>query len=262
VEYVTILVEEQDGVATITLNRPKSLNAINDQMLRELTHAFQWTQDTPSVRAVLLRAEGKGFCSGGDVMDMMSKKAELAHNFENDTAEFNAMAEKLLTLDKVVVCAVQGIAAGAGFNLVLGSDFAFAAENATFTQVFTHIGLIPDAGGCYTLPRLVGLKKAKELMLTHRSITAEEAMALGLIDRVVPSETLTEEAMNCARQFAQGPTRAYAGIKKILRHTFDASLEETLRSEAQYQAMLSVSEDFGEGLAAFREKRKAQFNGK
>ncbi len=260
-EGKTILFEECSGVAVVTLNRPESFNAISDGMLTELTDAFETIRDTPSIRAVLLCGRGKSFCSGGDVKEMIRKRAEQSHDWTADTARFNAMAGIFLKLDKITVCAVQGIAAGAGCNLAIGADFTFAAENARFVEIFTNIGLMPDAGGLYTLPRIVGAKRAMELMVTHRTLSAEEAFLLGMINKVLPEREVLSAALAFAEELANGPTLAYRDIKRLLRKTYSCTLDEVLAEEAKCQSILSESRDLGEGLNAYTHKRKAVFTG-
>lgn len=256
-----ILLEQMGDVMVITLNRPGSYNSISDEMADELENAFNMCNQTSSIRAVLLCGKGENFCSGGDVKEMLQKRAEDNHDWAHDTARFNQMALAFFNLDKITICAVNGVAAGAGCNLAIGADFTFASENAKFIEIFTNIGLMPDAGGMYILPRIVGIKKATELMITHRAVSAQEALNLGMVYKVIPNTQLMDTALTFAQKVASGPTLAHRYIKRLLRRTYSSTLENILTDEAKYQSILSSSKDLGKGLDAFLQKSAPVFTG-
>jgi 2-(1,2-epoxy-1,2-dihydrophenyl)acetyl-CoA isomerase len=266
--YDTLLYEVDQGVATITLNRPAVLNAISPQMIEELQAALRTVGDDAGVRAVVLTGAGRGFCSGADLKARQRPQPrEAPPDAHKAGAErlrwtYNPLILAIRTIEKPFIAAVNGVAAGAGCNLALACDIVLASEEARFGNVFARIGLIPDCGGHFFLPRLVGFHKAAELMFTGDIIDAREAERLGLINRVVPSAALAEHTRELAERLARGPTRAIGLCKRTLNVGISADLEAVLEAEAQGQGLASQTEDHWEGVQAFLEKRPARFLGK
>lgn len=256
--YETILVEKNEGVATIMLNRPEKFNAIDMKMREELYFAFRYLEKDSEVRSIVLGGLGKAFCSGGDIQTMGKLKANAGRaRLKN----IQPLLRLIYTMDKPVIAAVQGHAAGAGMNLALACDFIIGAEDLKMCQSFTKIGLVPDWGGFYILPRRVGLAKAKELMMLAPTITAEEALEIGLVNKITNKESLLEEAQDLAQKLASGPKVALALCKTGINKSMGSSLEDCLEFEAMAQDICMQSEDFQGGLTAFKEKRKPEFRG-
>lgn len=261
--YETILFEIANGAARLTLNRPDRLNSFTVQMHGEVADALTRVEQDESVRALLITGAGRGFCAGQDLADRAvapgGDGVDLGESLEN---RYNPLIRRLVKLPKPVVCAVNGVAAGAGANIALATDMVLAAKSAKFIQSFANIGLIPDSGGSWILPRLVGQARAMGLALTGLPITAEQAEAWGLIWRAVDDATLMDEANALVDQFARGPTRGYAAIKRAIRASWSATLDSQLGHERDMQRALGRSADYREGVAAFSEKRKPNFTGK
>ncbi|AAS82039.1 enoyl-CoA hydratase [Thermus thermophilus] len=253
-----ILKERQDGVLVLTLNRPEKLNAITGELLDALYAALKEGEEDREVRALLLTGAGRAFSAGQDLTEFGDRKPD----YEAHLRRYNRVVEALSGLEKPLVVAVNGVAAGAGMSLALWGDLRLAAVGASFTTAFVRIGLVPDSGLSFLLPRLVGLAKAQELLLLSPRLSAEEALALGLVHRVVPAEKLMEEALSLAKELAQGPTRAYALTKKLLLETYRLSLTEALALEAVLQGQAGQTQDHEEGVRAFREKRPPRFQGR
>ena len=251
--------ELRDGVAIITLDRPDKLNALTVEMREALGTHFETASRDPAVRAVLLQATGKAFCASGDVSKMGDFTADsgrallkLAHR----------MVRNLANIEKPVVASVRGAVAGIGWSMALACDAVIAAETARFTQVFRHVGLVPDGGAVYFLTQHLGVQRAKELVYSGRRIDAGEACALGLVNRVVPDEELDAVAFDYARELAKGPTFAFAVAKKMFKLMYQPSLEAFLDAEAWAQGLALLTEDHAEGVKAFFEKRKPVFQGR
>jgi len=259
-EYQTILFEKKEGVAVITMNRPETLNALEVLLERELLQALRSCFEDEEARAVLLTGAGRAFSSGGD-MKKMEKGLEI---FEGKSwvEDGGNLGEAITLLPKPVVAAVNGPAVGGGANLALFCDFVIASEKAFFSQIFAQVGLIPDAGGHWILPRLVGYRKAIELIFSAERTDARRALELGLINKVVPAGTLMEEAFSLAKKLAQGPTRAFGLTKAILRKSFSSDLKEILEMEALSQSLTFATRDHREAVQAFRQKRPPNFQGK
>ena len=253
-----VLKERQDGVLVLTLNRPEKLNAITGELLDALYAALKEGEEDREVRALLLTGAGRAFSAGQDLTEF----GDLKPDYEAHLRRYNRVVEALSGLEKPLVVAVNGVAAGAGMSLALWGDLRLAAVGASFTTAFVRIGLVPDSGLSFLLPRLVGLAKAQELLLLSPRLSAEEALALGLVHRVVPAEKLMEEALSLAKELAQGPTRAYALTKKLLLETYRLSLTEALALEAVLQGQAGQTQDHEEGVRAFREKRPPRFQGR
>src|SRR5919197_4584972 len=266
--YETLLFEVDQGVATITLNRPAVLNAISPQMIEELQAALHTVKDDARVRAVVLTGAGRGFCSGADLKGRQHvEPAEAGPEASQASAErvkrtYNPLILAIRTIEKPFIASVNGVAAGAGCNIALACDIVVASEEARFGNVFVRIGLIPDCGGHFFLPRLIGFHKAAEIMFTGDLIDAHEAERLGLINRVVPHAELPQATRELAERLARGPTRAIGLCKRTLNIGVTADLATALDAEAEGQGLASQTEDHWEGVQAFLEKRSAHFLGK
>lgn len=255
----TIALEQQDGVLTITLNRPEMLNAVNDQMLRELHDALRQAARDAAVRCVALTGAGRGFCSGQDLRD---RAGATTFSFsESLRSRYNPVILQIRTMEKPVLAAVNGVAAGAGCSLALAADLRIASDRASFIEVFARVGLVPDSGSTYFLPRLVGLGKALELAYMAEPVDAQEALRLGLVNRVVPHDDLPAQTALLASRLASGPTRGYGLTKRAINHGLHASLEQALDYEAALQEIAGRTADHREGVAAFLEKRQPNFKG-
>ncbi|RDV15384.1 2-(1,2-epoxy-1,2-dihydrophenyl)acetyl-CoA isomerase [Pontibacter diazotrophicus] len=247
------------GVATITLNRPDVFNSFNRQMALALQERLREIQQNEEVRAVLLTGEGKAFCAGQDLAEATAEDAmEISEIVDQ---HYNPIVLLLRQLEKPVVAAVNGVAAGAGANLALACDIVVAKESASFIQAFSKIGLIPDSGGTFFLPRLIGLQRASALMMTGDKVPAKEAQEMGMIYKAFPDDAFESEVKNLVQRLAQMPTKGLAYTKALLNCTFDLTLEEQLRHESTYQHRAGVTADFKEGVQAFIEKRKPNFKG-
>ncbi len=261
--YNNIIFTITDGLATLTLNRPDSLNSFTTEMHEEVRDAMTRVENDSSVRCLLLTGSGPGFCAGQDLNDRAVKPgAERRDLSESVDQNYNPLIKRLARLPMPVICAVNGVAAGAGANLALACDMVFAAKTAKFIQVFCKIGLIPDSGGTYILPRLVGMARAMGLALTGEPITAEQAESWGMIWKAVDSDELQDVALKQARYFTNQPTLGLSLIKKALRASIDNDLATQLQLESNYQKEAGFSDDYQEGVAAFLEKRKPAFTGK
>jgi 2-(1,2-epoxy-1,2-dihydrophenyl)acetyl-CoA isomerase len=257
-----ILVEKRDGYRVITLNRPQRLNAFTIPMHQALAAAVAEAESDASCRALLLTGSGRAFCSGQDLNERVLPSGEVVVPGEGLKKYFNPLVLKLRSLPFPVVCAVNGIAAGAGLNIALACDVVLAARSATFTQVFAKIGLIPDAGGTWLLPRLVGQARARGLALLAEPLTAEKAEQWGLIWKAVDDATLMIEAEKLCAEFAQGPTVAYDLIKRALDAAEENDLATQLDLEAQSQREAGSTEDYKGAVRAFLAKQKPAFTGK
>jgi 2-(1,2-epoxy-1,2-dihydrophenyl)acetyl-CoA isomerase len=256
--YKTIRWEFADGVATIILNRPESLNALNAEMRRELLAALKGASRDEAVRAVVITGEGRGFCSGADLRGGSAER-----DFRRVvTDEYNPLIGVIRALPKPVIAAVNGVAAGAGVSLALACDLVYAADDARFLQAFAGIGLVPDSGSTRTLVRALGRHRAAQLIFTGEPLSAGEAHAAGLVNVVVASAELADAAHTAAARLAAGPTKAIGYAKRLINHAEDASLAESLAMEADLQELAGRTEDHAEGVAAFSEKRDPRFVGR
>ncbi|WP_026961323.1 enoyl-CoA hydratase-related protein [Alicyclobacillus herbarius] len=258
--YETIRYQVEDGVARITLNRPEVMNAINQQMGEELYDALKQVDADLNVRALVLTGEGRGFCSGQDLSEGAAIQSGAALG-DTVRERYNLLITRLHGLRVPSLAAISGTAAGAGFSLALACDLRFAAVNAKFTLAFNKIGLVPDSGASYFLPRLVGIGRALELAWTGEVISAETAYSLGIVNHVYEPEKLLEESMAFARHLAEGPTVAYRLTKQALFANASATLPEALEREAELQNEAGHTDDFREGVQAFLEKRRPQYRG-
>lgn len=258
----TVLVDLADGVLTLVLNRPDRLNALTEEMHLALRAGVQRAHDDEAVRAVLLTGAGRGFCAGQDLGDRDPRKggpaADLGHTLET---LYNPTLRLIRALEKPVVCAVNGVAAGAGANIALACDIVLAAQSARFIQAFARIGLVPDAGGSWSLPHLLGEARAKALALTAEPLPAPQAAEWGLIWKAVPDAALMDEARALALSLAAGPTRGLGLTKRLIQAAATTSLDEQLDLERDAQREAGRSADYAEGVAAFLDKRPAVFRG-
>ena len=260
-EYTTLGFDIGDGVAYITLNRPEAANALNQELAQELMHAVLRCDEEPDVRAVLISGEGPMFCVGGDLKSFAEQGERLPRHLKEVTTYLHAAVSRMARMDPPVVAAVQGTAAGAGLSLACACDLVVAAESARFTMAYTNAGLTPDGSSTYYLPRLVGFKRAMELTLTNRQLSAQEAMEWGIVTRVVPDEDLSENAATLARQLAAGATKALGASKRLLHTGWTETLETQMEHETQTIAEMAGTADSQEGISAFVEKRSAEFEG-
>lgn len=260
--FTTIRLNGEQGVARITLNRPERLNSFTAQMHEELQAALDTVERDAGLRVILLTGAGRGFCAGQDLADRAvapdAAPVDLGASVERYWAP---LVRRLAKGDRIVVCAVNGVAAGAGANLALGCDLVLAARSARFIQSFANLGLIPDTGGTHILPRLAGQARALGLALTAEPLPAEQAAAWGMIWRCVEDDALEAESMALARRLASGPPRGLAAIKHSLRSALDRSLDEALVMERDLMRELGFGAEYREGVAAFMEKRPPVFTG-
>jgi len=257
-----ILLDITEGYAVITLNRPDKLNSFNDAMHAELRDAVEQCEADHAIRALLITGVGRGFCAGQDLSDRNVADGRMPDLGDALEKNYNPLIRRLRAMPKPVVCAVNGVAAGAGANLALACDLVLAARSASFIQAFCKIGLIPDAGGTYTLPRLVGHARAFGLSMLGDKLPAEQAAEWGLIWRVVDDADLMPEAKKLCAHLALQPTHALGLMKRALNASLDHTLDQQLEVERNLQRTAGQSEDFREGVAAFLEKRPARFQGK
>ncbi len=260
--FKTIEFNVDSGVATLTLNRPDRLNSFNIEMHEEMRIAMKQVQEDTSIRCLVLTANGRGFCAGQDLSDRsVSTDGGAPDLGESLEKYYNPLIESIMGLPKPVICAVNGVAAGAGASIALACDIVLAARSASFIQVFCKIGLVPDSGGTWNLPRAVGLARAKGLALLGDKLLADQAEAWGMIWRCVDDEDLQSEAKKLATHFATQPTGGLGMIKKLLRESSGNTLTEQLDLEKHTQRELGRGHDYQEGVAAFMAKRAPVFNG-
>ena len=252
--------EKKDNVGIITLNRPETYNAVNGELSKLAQQYLDQCASDDDIRAIVLQSTGKAFSSGQDLKEIKSCTSEEISRVLN--TNYNPWVLKLRSIPKPVVCAVQGVAAGAGANVALACDIVVAGHNAKIIQAFTKIGLIPDSGGTYTLPRMIGLQKAKALSMLADTVTGREAEQMGMIYKSVDDGTEGEVALELATRLSQMPTKAIGYTKEALNRSFENSFEEQLLVEEELQIKAAATHDFTEGVAAFKEKRKPIFKGK
>ena len=263
----TVLHEVTDGLATITLNRPDAMNALNTELKEALRDALRQAADDPAVRAVLLTGNGRAFCVRQDLKEHIGSLTADRESGGGSTMEtvrkhYNPIATAIADMPKPVVVAVNGAAAGAGAGFAFAADYRIAAGTAVFNTSFAGVALTADSGVSWTLPRLVGHGRAADLMLFPRNVDAQEALAIGMVNRVVPADGLAEEAASVARRLAKGPTAAYAAIKESMAYGAGHSFAETLAKEDELQTRAGASEDHAIAVAAFVKKEKPRFLGR
>jgi 2-(1,2-epoxy-1,2-dihydrophenyl)acetyl-CoA isomerase len=260
-DYQTLNFDVDSGVATITLNRPEALNAMSPAMAKELHEVALQIDANNSVRAVILTGTGKAFCAGGDLGAFVAAGEQARTLILQMTGDLHLALSRLSRNRAPVIAAVNGTAAGAGFSLAMAADLAIAEEQAVFTMAYTNAGLSPDGSSTYFMPRKIGDRRTRELMLTNRLLTAPEALDWGVVNQVVEGGGALAAARVMATGMAQGPTEAYAQVKRLLDSSFSQSLETQMELEARAIAGQVVSVDGQEGMLAFVEKRKPQFRG-
>ena len=257
--HETILYDKENGVATITLNRPQALNAFVPQMNKEVLDVLKEGERDKEIRCFVITGAGRAFCAGQDLKGRTpDQKGSLGASLRE---KYNPMIRQIRQMEKIVIAAINGVAAGAGCNFALACDLRVASEDAKFIQSFVRVGLAPDSGGSFILPRLIGLSKAMELLLLGDTVDAKEAQRIGLVARVFPSAEFAASAKALAEQVARAP-RGIGLIKRALNHAHLANLESDLEYEAQLQEIAGRSADYDEGVKAFLEKRAPVFTGK
>lgn len=257
-----ILSETAEGVLTLTLNRPDVLNSCNRPMVAELRDAFLGAAGDDGVRAVVLTGGGRAFCAGQDLAEAVPPEGRAMPDIGDIVEGYNELILAIRGLPKPVVAAVNGVAAGAGANIALACDFVIAADSASFIQAFSKIGLVPDNGGTFFLPRLVGMARATQLAMLADKLSADQAKAWGMIYEVVPHPVLMDTAHGLARELARMPTRGLGLIKRALDASWDNTLEQQLALEAELQREAGRTHDYMEGVRAFQQKRKPDFLGR
>lgn len=256
----SILFEIKNSIAYITLNRPDKFNSFNREMALLLQNKLDECASLHEIRCVYITGAGKAFSAGQDIGELVGEhKIELAQILSE---HYNPIVKRIRNLPKPVVAAVNGVAAGAGANMALCCDIVVAAESASFIQAFSKIGLIPDSGGTFTLPRLIGWQKASALMMLGDKVSATEAEKMGMIYKTCPADMFEEESKKIAHTLANMPTKGLAYTKHVLNYSFNNSWEEQLQLEDQFQQKAAATEDYQEGINAFLEKRAANFKGK
>jgi 2-(1,2-epoxy-1,2-dihydrophenyl)acetyl-CoA isomerase len=257
--YQALECVEENGVLTITLNRPDQANGLNMTMAKDLLHAAQYCDYNPNVKAVIITAHGKFFCAGGDLKEMSTYGAQTPQMIKSLADELHRALSTFARMPAPVIMAVNGMAAGAGFSIAASGDIVLACDQAKFVMAYSKAGLSPDGSSSYFLPRLIGIRRTQELMLTNRMLSAEEALSWGILTRIVPSDQLLETAQKIADDIAKGPAKSHAQIKKLMLETFNNSIETQMELEARFIAECAGSSDGQEGIKAFLEKRQPTF---
>lgn len=261
--YETILLEVRDGLAHLTLNRPEAANALNAQLAAELRDAAIRLAHDASVRAVLLTANGRVFCGGGDLSSFASQgEGQLPAFVDSVTVDFHAAIARFAKMDAPLVAAVTGTCGGAGVSLVAACDLVIAGESSKFTMGYTKVGLIPDGTSSFFLARVVGLRRAMDMVLTNRLLSAAEAEDWGLVNRVVADDQVVTDARALAEQLAKGPTKAFGLAKRVLIEGASSALEQAMERESAAIATAAGTEDANEGIQSFLAKRAANFQGR
>ena len=260
-EYQNLLLDVSDAVAHIRLNRPDAMNSITCELAHDLMHAALRCDEDPAIRAVLLSGEGRAFCVGGDLKAFAGKEEDLPYYLKETTTYLHATVSRFTRMDAPVVAAVHGAAAGAGMSLACACDYVVAAESARFTMAYTQAGLIPDGSSTYFLPRIVGLRRALELVLTNRMLSAAEAVEWGIANKVAADDRLLDEARQVATKLAAGATKALGAAKRLLHRGLTETLETQMELETRAIADASRTQDGREGIAAFLGKRPPVFSG-
>jgi 2-(1,2-epoxy-1,2-dihydrophenyl)acetyl-CoA isomerase len=257
---LSISFEIKNNIAFIALNRPEKFNSFNREMALQLQEVLDQCAEDDTVRAIAITGNGKAFCAGQDITELVGDDAIGIDKILSE--HYNPIVRRIRTLHKPVIAAVNGVAAGAGANIALACDIVVAAASASFIQAFSKIGLIPDSGGTFTLPRLIGFQKASAIMMLGDKISATEAERMGMIYKVFPDESFSEESYKIVVTIAQMPTAALALTKQALNQSISNNLEEQLSLEDELQRKAAASNDYHEGINAFLEKRPAIFTGK
>lgn len=260
--FSTITYQIDQGVAVLTLNRPASLNSFNNQMHDEVREAIKDARDNSNVRCLVITGTGRGFCAGQDLSDRAVKVTNEAPDLgESVEKNYNPLIRNIMTMEKPVLCAVNGVAAGAGASIALACDIVLAGKSAKFIQAFCKIGLVPDSGGTFNLVRALGLPRAKALALLGDKLSAEQAETWGMIWQCVDDEVLMDETMKLALHLATQPTKGLAMIKHLMNNSFSTPLHQQLELEKHAMRELGRTSDYREGVSAFMEKRQPTFKG-
>jgi len=260
VEFTKVKYKKSGCVAEITLDNPKRLNSVDLAMLQELRSMLSACEEDKEVKVIVLSGEGNSFCAGADLQSIMEAGPDdIPFLIKNMARVAGDAAIKIRHIEKPVIASLKGVAAGAGLNLALVSDFRIAADNCRFIQAFVNVGLIPDAGGTFILNRLIGVGKATELIMTGRTITSEEARAMGLLTKVVPLDDLEHETLKSAEDLAKAPGEAIRRMKTLMNRYVFSDFETYVENEVEYQFECAKTQDFLEGVNAFLEKRKPRF---
>tara|TARA_B110000305_G_scaffold130311_1_gene145679 strand:- start:1137 stop:1910 length:774 start_codon:yes stop_codon:yes gene_type:complete len=254
-----IITKVIDGVCELKLNRPEVFNSFNKDMAFELQSALDKAESDKNIRTIVITGEGKAFCAGQDLAEATDPNGPVLQSIVKD--HYNPIILKIRRIEKPVIAAVNGVAAGAGANIALACDIVFAKESASFIQAFSKIGLIPDSGGTFFLPRLVGIQKATALMMTGEKVSAKDAESMNMIYKVIPDDLFEEEIATFAKKMARMPTRGLGLTKKAINESLNNSLEEQLAVEENLQTEAGRTHDFKEGCTAFLEKRRPEFIG-
>ena len=261
-QYTELLLDINGATATITLNRPEVLNALNLEMTRDLMNSAMECEGNPEVRAVVLTGAGSTFCAGGDLKSFAAQGEHLPAHLKEVTTYLHTAVSYLTRMNAPVIAAVQGSAAGAGMSLACVCDLVIAAESARFTSAYTRIGLTPDGSLTYFLSRSIGMRRALELTLTNRTLSAEEAYQWGIVTSIAPDANVQEQAKALARLLAEGPTMAFGATKRLLHQGWNESLETQMMYESHAISTMAGSADGHEGINAFLAKRSPRFNGR
>lgn len=260
-EFTTLLFDVQESIAHITLNRPAAMNSLNLEISRDLMHAILRCDEDPVIRAVVISGAGSLFCAGGDLRAFTAQGKHLPYYIKEVTTYFHAALSRLTRMDPPVVAAVHGYAVGAGMSLALACDIVVAAQSAQFNVGYTRVGLTPDGSMSYILPRIVGMRKALELTLTNRMLSAQEALDWGIVTKVVPDAELLAQANVFAAKFAVGAPKALGAAKRLLHSGWTETLETQMEHESQTISGMARTSDTQEGITAFLEKRPPKFKG-
>jgi 2-(1,2-epoxy-1,2-dihydrophenyl)acetyl-CoA isomerase len=261
-EYENIIFEKTEQIAIITLNRPDAANGVNLAIAKELLQAAIHCDEDPEIRAVVLTGAGKVFSAGGDLKFFVGYGERVSYVLKELTVYCHAVVSHLMRMEKPLITAVNGVAAGIGMSFAISGDIIIAAESASFVAAYTAAALSPDGAMTYLLPRMIGLPRAREMMLTNRRLSAREALDWGLINKVVPDGDLSNEVKSLAASFAQGPTRSLGAVKKLLDSSYTGTLESQMAQEARSIAEMSITRDGQEGISAFVGKRRPTFCGR
>src|SRR5712692_6022651 len=262
-DFQHLLIQQEGGVLTITMNRPEVFNAFNDTMLEELAETIDAAAVDDTVRCIVLTGAGKAFGSGQDLRVLVAARASSEIGQISDHLQkYHRIIRAIRTMPKPVIAAVRGVAAGISCNIALACDLRIAADDARFIEAFARIGLVPDGGGGYFLPRLVGVGKALELSMLADEVSGPEAVRIGLVNICVPLEEFEEATQALAQRLAKGPTRAYALIKKLIYTSAESDLHTSMRLEGELQDMAFETEDYQNAVVAFLQKRSPEYHGR
>ena len=256
----SIITNINNGVATLTFNRPEVFNSFNREMALLLQKQLDAFGENPEIRAIVITGSGKAFCAGQDLKEVTTP--ELHPGFKKILEEhYNPIIERIRAINKPIIAAVNGVAAGAGANIALACDIVVASEKASFIQAFSKIGLVPDSGGSFYLPRLIGFQRASALMLLGDKVAAQQALELGMVYKVFEPETFQQQALDLALEMAKMPTKALGLTKQLLNASFNNTLDQQLTLESTLKIQAANTNDYKEGVTAFVEKRKPNFKG-